>query len=375
MIDPEGAESPPEVPAGSRRTGAVVALVVIAAIVSGAVAAGVTLAILRSQSRTNPQTVDLGSNVRITEDSAIIQVAGKAAPAVATIVTGQPGAGHGIGSGFLTTSDGYLVTNAHVVANASALAVLFPGDSVRHDARVVDSDCQTDLAVLKVDGVAGLPTLAFADTSSLRVGQRVIAVGSPLGTRAVSAGIVNSLHRVTSAADAVTPSSQRAFADTIRTDTEIDLASSGGPLLNVAGQVVGVDVAAGDPGGGQVAFAIDAAAVKSEVEQIVRDGKLVVPFLGAASRDLTSQDAALQALPAGGLIETVMAGGPAAAAGVTAGDVITAVDEVRLDDAHPLLQVLVNQFRPGQRVTLTINRQGVATQLQATLGGQHPVCG
>ena len=374
MIDPEGAGSPPEVPAGSRRTGAVVALVVIAAIVSGAVSAGVTLAILRLQSRTNPQTVDLGSNVRITEDSAIIQVADRAAPAVATIITGQTGIGHGFGSGFLTTSDGYLVTNAHVVANSSGLSVLFPGDPVRHDARVVDSDCQTDLAVLKVDGVSGLPTLAFADTSSLRVGQRVVAVGSPLGTRAVSTGIVNSLHRVTSVADPVTPAGQRAYADTIRSDATVDPASSGGPLLNVAGQVVGVNVAA-DSAGSPVGFAIDAAAVKSEVEQIVRDGKLVVPSLGAVSRDLTSQDAALLGLPAGGLVDTVTAGGPADAAGLRAGDVITAVDEVKVDDGHPLLQVLVNQFRPGQRVTITLNRQGSGTQVQATLGGQHPVCG
>ena len=372
MIDPEGAESPPEVPAGSRRPGAVVALVVIAAIVSGAVSAGVTLAILRSQSRTNPQTVDLGSNVRITEDSAIIQVADKAAPAVATIVTGQTG--RNLGSGFLTTSDGYLVTNAHVVANASALTVLFAGDSARHDARLVDSDCQTDVAVLKVDGVANLPTLAFGDTTTLRAGQSVVAVGSPLGQHAVGSGIVTSLHRTIKVADPVVPTIDRTYSDTIQIDAAVDSTSSGGPLLNVAGQVIGVTVAA-DSGGRQAGFAISVDDLRAEVEQIVRDGKLVVPYLGIVSTDLTSQDAALQGQPIGALVGTVTPGGPADAAGVKAGDVITAVDEVKLDDAHPLLQVLVNQFRPAQRVTLTLVRQGSNTQVQATLGSQHPVCG
>ncbi|HEY8811080.1 MAG TPA: trypsin-like peptidase domain-containing protein [Candidatus Dormibacteraeota bacterium] len=372
MIDPEGAESPPEVPAGSRRSSAVVALVVIAAIVSGAVSAGVTLAVLRFQSRTNPQTVDLGSNVRITEDSAIIQVADKAAPALATIVTGR--AGEGLGSGYLTTSDGYVVTNAHVVANASGLAVIFAGSSDRHDARLVDSDCQTDVAVIKVDGVTGLPTLAFGDATALRAGQSVVAVGSPLGQRAVASGIVSSLHRAITVADPVAPSVDRTFSDTIQSTAAVDPVSSGGPLLNVAGQVIGVNVAAASSGG-RVAFAISSADIRSEVEQIVRDGKLVVPSLGIVGHDLTSQDAALDGTPVGASVVSVTTGGPADAAGVKVGDVITAVDEVKLDDAHPLLQVLLNQFRPTQRVTLTLSRQGTPTQVQATLGSQHPVCG
>jgi putative serine protease PepD len=372
VIDPEGAESPPEVPAGSRRSRTVVALVVIAAIVSGAVSAGVTLAILRSQSRTNPQTVDLGSNVRITEDSAIIQVADRAAPAVATVVTGRPG--QGLGSAFLTTSDGYLVTNAHVVANATGLSVLLAGSSARLDARLVDSDCQTDVAVLKVDGVASLPTLAFGDVTNLRAGQTVVAVGSPLGPRAVARGIVSSLHRASTVADPVSRAADRTYSDTIRSTADADPVSSGGPLLNVAGQVIGVTVAA-DSSTGPTSFAISSADIRTEVEQIVRDGKLVVPSLGIASHDLTSQDAALQGTPLGASITSVTAGGPAETAGIKAGDVILAVDEVKLDDAHPLLQVLVNQFRPTQRVTLTLSRNGAQTQVQATLGGQHPVCG
>ena len=351
-----------------------VALVVIAAIVSGAVSAGVTLAILRAQSRTNPQTVDLGSNVHITEDSAIIQVADKASPAVATIVTGSTGQGGGIGSGFLTTSDGYIVTNAHVVANATGLTVIFAGDATRHDARLVDSDCQTDVAVLKVDGVSGLPTLAFGDTTTLRAGQSVVVVGTPLGGRVVEAGIIAALHRAISVAGPVSPASQQTLSDTFQTDAVNDPAISGAPVLNVAGQVVGVAVDTVSAGR-QTGFALSAQDVQTEVEQIVRDGRLVVPSLGLLTAQVTASDAALKGTAPGADVITVTAGGPAAEAGVQSGDVITAIDEVKLDDAHPLQQVLIGQFRQGQRVTITLQRNGSTTQVRATLGGGHPECG
>jgi S1-C subfamily serine protease len=202
----------------------------------------------------------------------------------------------------------------------------------------------------------------------------VIAVGSPLGQRAVGSGIITSLHRTITVADPVGAVNDRTFSDTIQSGAAVDPVSSGGPLLNVGGLVIGVTVQA-DSSSGPAAFAISAADIRPEVEQIVRDGKLVVPTLGIASRDLTSQDAALQGLPVGASVTSVTAGGAAEAAGLKSGDIITAVDEVKLDDAHPLLQVLVTQFRPAQRVTLTLSRQGAATQVQATLGGQHPTCG
>lgn len=351
-----------------------VALVVVAAIVSGAVSAGVTLAILRAQSRTNPQSVDLGSNVRITEDSAIIQVADKAAPAVATIVTNESSTDRRLASGFLITSDGYIVTNAHVVANAIGLTVLFARDPGRHDARLVDSDCRTDVAVLKVEGVSSLPTLAFGDTTGLRPGQTVIAVGSPLGARAAGRGIVTSLHRAVRVSNPVITFADLVIADTIQTDVEIDPNSSGGPLLNVAGQVIGVTVAA-DSGGHQLGFAISVADVRAEVEQIIRDGALVLPDLAVQAEQVSAPEAALRSVPVGSLVVSVEKGGPADVAGVRSGDVLTAVDEVKLDDAHPLAQVLATRFRPGQRVTLTLTRQAASTQVQATLGREHPRCG
>src|SRR5260370_36214299 len=138
----------------------------IAAIVAGLIltlllAAGVTLVVLRTQSRTNPQEVNLRNGVTILEDSAIVQAAAKAKPAVVSIVTQrQPAIVRG--SGYLATSDGYVVTNVDVIADASGLTVLVPGDSKTHDARLVDYDCQTGVAVIQVAPGSALPALALA---------------------------------------------------------------------------------------------------------------------------------------------------------------------------------------------------------------------
>ncbi len=349
------------------------ALVLIAAIVSGAVSAGVTLAVLQSQARTNPQTLNLGSNVRITEENAVIQVAGKAGPAIATIVTRQTPLSRTLGAGFLTTSDGYIVTNTHVVANAAQLVVMFGSDASPRDARLVDSDCQTGIAVLKVDGVSSLPTLAFAPATP-RVGQTVVAMGTPLATHnSLTAGVVSALHHNVTVVDPVSLISTRQLADTIETDAAIDAGNSGGPLLNVAGQVVGINVAA-TADGAPLAFAINAADIQAEVEQIIRDGQLVLPDLGVQGQGLAPQEAALRGLPAGSLVTGVVTGGPAAQAGIQEGDVLLQVDEVKVDESHPLNQVLATRFRPLQRVTVTIQRLAQQSQLEVTLGRAHPHC-
>jgi S1-C subfamily serine protease len=207
------------------------------------------------------------------------------------------------------------------------------------------------------------------------VGQSVIAVGSPLGGRAVESGIVSALHQSQAVANPVAPSSPQSVADTIQTSALQDAGISGGPLLNVAGQVVGISVATADASGRRVGFAISSDDARVEVEQIIRDGKLLVPSLGIESHDLGLQEAALSNLPFGAQVLFVNGGEAAELAGVRPGDIITAVDEVKVDGAHPLQSVLVNQFRQGQRVTLTVIRQGAVIQFQATLGAEHPQCG
>ncbi|HEX6548321.1 MAG TPA: trypsin-like peptidase domain-containing protein [Candidatus Dormibacteraeota bacterium] len=349
---------------------AAVALVLIGALVSAAVAAGVTLTILQLQSRTNPQVVNLGSKVTLTEDSAVQQVATRALPAVVSIVTDERGQSYG--SGFTVTTDGYIVTNLAVVANSGTLTVLLPNDSHRRDARIVDFDCQTGVAVLKVDQVSNLPTLTFGDSSQLRIGQTVVALGGPYGTLAFAKGEVGSLHRATTIAGNV-PRSSATYADTLQTDAVVDTGNSGGPVLNVAGQVVGISVALLN-GGQQSSFALASNDVQPAVQQIVQGGQLVVPDLGVETQDLSVEDAALRGLPVGSLVTAVTAGSPAEAAGLRVGDVITQLDDNRLDAGHPLTQVLRAHYRPDQRATVTFTRGSGSISTQATLRGVHPPC-
>ena len=347
-------------------------LVVACLLVAALVAAGVTLAVLQVQSRTNPQQVNLGSNVTITEDSAVIQAAARARPAVVSVVTQQQPA-LSRGSGYLATSDGYIVTNIGVIAGAGGMTVLVPGDSKSHEARLVDYDCQTGVAVVKVDKVNGLPTLAFADPNALVQGQRIVAVGGPFDGSAVTPGYVSAMHRVVSIPNPSSTSKQLELSDIIQTSAVINSGTAGGPLLNVAGQVVGIAMQS-QPVAGSTGFGLNVADIQDVVQQILQTGQVVVPSLGAATTELSAEMASLTGLPTGTQILTVDKTGPAASAGLQAGDVITQVDDVKLDAVHPLSLVLRSRFHPNQRVAVTYSRAGASTQAQLTLSSQHPTC-
>jgi len=343
----------------------VAAVVVIAALVAG----GVTLGVLQLQSRTNPQSVNLRSGVTITEDSAIVQAAARAKPAVVSVVT-QVEPSVSAGSGYLATSDGFIVTNVQVIAHSSLLTVLLVGDAKAHRARLVDYDCQTGVAVLKIDQVSGLPTLAFADPTSLVQGQVVVAVGGPLNGLSLS-GHISALHRPVTVTNPVASDQTVEIGDTIQTDAVIDPATAGGPLLNVGGQVIGVSMSAQGSSGG---FGLNTADIQDDVQQILANGQLIVASLGASSGVLTQQSAALVGAPEGSRLKTIDKIGPAATAGLRAGDVITQLDDVTVDAAHPLPLLLRSRFHPNQRVTVTYSRDGTSTQVQLTLVGAHPAC-
>ncbi|HEY8854779.1 MAG TPA: trypsin-like peptidase domain-containing protein [Candidatus Dormibacteraeota bacterium] len=368
MIQPRGESRPDDKPRSPWRP----FLVVVASVlVTALVAAGVTLGILRLQSRTNPQQVKLGSGVTISVESAVIQVAARAKPAVVSVVTQeQPSVTRG--SGFLVTSDGYIVTAVSVISGASKMTVLVTGDANLHVARLVDYDCQTGVAVLKIDQVNGLPTLVFADPTALAQGQVVVAVGGPLDGSAVTPGYVSSLHRPAVVTESGTQRSVE-ISDTIQTTTAIGAGTAGGPLLNVGGQVVGVAMQS-QGSNAPTGFGLNVADIVDDVQQILSTGQVVVSSLGATSTDMTQQAAALAGLPEGSQLITVDKGGPADAAGLQPGDVITQLDDVKLDAAHPLRLLLRSRFRPDQRVAVTYSRAGASTQVQLTLAGQHPVC-
>ena len=347
-----------------------IALVAAVALLAAVVAGGVSLAVLQLQSRTNPQSVNLRSGVTISEDSAIVQAATRAKPAVVSVVT-QLEPSVSAGSGYLATSDGYIVTNVQVIAHSRTLTVLLLGDSKPHKARLVDYDCQTGVAVIKIDQVSGLPTLAFADPTSLVQGQVVVAVAGPLNGSSVARGIVSALHRPVTVTDPVATDQSLEIGDTIQTDAVIDSGTAGGPLINVGGQVIGVAMAAQGSSGG---FGLNTADIQDDVQQILAGGQLVVASLGATSTVLTEQAAALLGTPAGSRVLAVDKTGPAATAGVQAGDVITQVDDVTVDSAHPLPLLLRSRFHANQRVTVSYSRGNTSTQVQLTLVGVHPTC-
>ena len=160
------------------------------------------------------------------------------------------------------------------------------------------------------------------------------------------------------------------ISDTIQTSTVIATSTIGGPLLNVEGQVVGVAMQSQASSG----FALNVADILDDVNQIISTGQVVVASLGVTSTDLSLQAAALAGLPEGSQLVTADKAGPAGLAGLQPGDVITQVEDVKLDAAHPLRLLLRSRFHPNQKVIVTYFRGGASTQVQLTLAGQHPAC-
>jgi len=371
ITPPTGEARSPEAQAAAPRRWSPLAVVLAAVILAAVVAGAVSYGVLELDSRNNPP---LRSGVTLTEDSAIVQAAARAKPAVVSVVTaGSPS--FTSGSGYLATGDGYIVTNISVISNANTMTVLVPGDSKVHNGRLVDYDCQTGVAVIKIDQVSGLPTLAFADSSSLVQGQVLVAIAGPMAGSAVTRGIVSTLHRPATVADPAATGRSLEISDTIEVDPPVQPGANGAPLINVGGQVIGVVMTAHDTAGATTGFALNAADIQDDVQQILQTGQLVVPSLGVTSTDLLPQLAALSGLPEGGQLVAVDKGGPADAAGLKAGDVITQLDDVTIDAAHPLRLLLRSRFHPNQRVTVTFTRGTTSTQVQLTLVGAHPSCG
>lgn len=339
-------------------------------VVTALVSAGVTLAVLRIESRTNAQQVNLRSGVTISEESGIVQAGARAKPAVVSVVSQQSVSG-GRGSGYLATSDGYIVTNISAIADAKGMTVLMAGDSKPHDGRLVDYDCQTGVAVIKVDNVSGLPTLAFADPTALVQGQVVVALSGPANGSAITPGYVTALHRVSPIEDPINLGRTLSYSDTFQTSASIDASTSGGPLLNVGGQVVGVAM---ESSTSRTGFGLNVADIQDDVQQILQSGHVSVSSIGATTQDVTPDASILNGSPQGTQIMALNKSGPAAAAGLQVGDIITQVDDVGIDAAHPLSLLLRSRFHASQRVTVTYSRGGNSTQAQLTLTSEHPVC-
>ena len=271
--------------------------------------------------------------------------------------------GVSLGSGFIISRDGYVLTNHHVIDGADEVTVKL-SDRRELTAKVVGSDPQTDVALLKV-AASDLPTLRIGDSNTLRAGQWVVAIGSPFGLdHSVTAGVVSAVGR-----SHPFDTSQR-YVPFIQTDVAINRGNSGGPLLDTRGQVVGINSQIFSNSGGYmgVSFAIPIDTAMGVVNQLKKTGKVERGMIGVTLQSLTADAARGFNLPdsRGALVSEVSSGGPGEKAGIRPGDVIRSVDGQRINESSELPPI-IGAMPPGTRVTLGVMRDGRERDVELTL--------
>ena len=269
---------------------------------------------------------------------------------------GGSGSSSAEGTGFVYDTRGDIVTNEHVVDGASSVKVKF-SDGSSYTATVVGSDISSDLAVLHVDAPASkLHPLALADSSKLAVGEGVVAIGNPFGLdETVTTGIVSALNREIQAPD------ETPIEGAIQTDAAINHGNSGGPLLDLSGDVIGITSQIQSDSGGNdgVGFAIPSNTVRSVVEQLIAGGKVQHALLGV---DVTTASNGVG-------VGQVESGSAASDAGIKTGDVITSVDGTAVTSPQQL-RAIIAAHKPGDTLTLTLRRNGETKTVRATLGSR-----
>ncbi|MCX8509773.1 MAG: DegQ family serine endoprotease, partial [Rhodobacteraceae bacterium] len=272
----------------------------------------------------------------------------------------EPQRSQALGSGFVISEDGYIVTNNHVIEGADEIEIeFFSGQKL--DAKLVGTDTKTDIALLKVESDKPLPFVSFGDSDVMRVGDWVMAMGNPLGQGfSVSAGIISARNREL----------QGAYDDFLQTDAAINRGNSGGPLFNLNGEVVGVNTAILSPNGGSIGigFSMASNVVSKVADQLRQFGETRRGWLGVKIQDVTPDVAEALGLdaPKGALVTDVPEG-PAQVAGVKAGDIITSFDGKEVGDTRELVR-RVAETEVGKAVELLVLRDGQSETLTITLG-------
>ncbi|MEV4801517.1 trypsin-like peptidase domain-containing protein [Nonomuraea sp. NPDC049421] len=299
----------------------------------------------------------------------VAEVAAKVQPTV-VMIQGQSGEG----SGVVLSEDGLILTNNHVAVGAGQggqMSVKF-SDGKTAKATVVGTDPATDLAVIRAEGVSGLTKATLGDSDQLKVGDPVLAIGSPLGLDgSVTAGIVSALDRTLNLGNdqrrQLPPgwpqdneSAPTTIGGAIQTDASINPGNSGGALVNAAGELVGINTAiASDAAGGGVGFAIPVNTAKQVSEQLISSGKVTHAWLGVSVTDATGD-------VAGALVRQVSPGSPAEKAGLQQGDLITKIGDKTVDGGDTVVGQ-VRGFKPGQEVKITYMRDGESHEVDVTL--------
>lgn len=321
-----------------------------------------------------PVPAPAGGQVSQAISDAMVETVSKVAPAVVTVIN-RTAQGRASGSGVIISDQGYIITNNHVVEGTEGLSVIF-ADGSRQDAALVGTDPMSDIAVIQVKN--GVPATApIGDSSALKPGEQVLAIGSPLGNfrNTVTAGIVSALNR----------SVGTNLEGLIQTDTAINSGNSGGPLVNLRGEVVGIntlvvrggldETQSGAASVEGLGFSVPSSIFKPVAEQLIATGKVEYPYIGILYTMLDAEIAAEANLPteSGAWISSsqsgqpaVVPGTPAEQAGLQQNDIITAINGTSLAEGNSLRQV-IKQYKPGDTVTLTILRDGKEQTKELTL--------
>ena len=316
-----------------------------------------------------PQVVNTSITIASSEiDTVITDVVQNIEPAVVTVVGTIPGSqtffgktadSQVSGSGFIVSQDGYIITNNHVIEDATSLYVIL-SDGTELDADLISRDIYADLAVLKVDGT--MPAVApLGDSEDLKPGETVIAIGSPLGTfrNSVTVGVVSATGRTLDTGEGYN------MENLIQTDAAINSGNSGGPLVNLAGEVIGVNTlvlrgsSSGSASAEGLGFAIPSDTVELISQQIIEKGYFARPYLGVGIQNVTSSIARRYNLAVewGGYVTEVAAGSPAADAGLRVNDIITRIGDIEITEENTYLNALF-AYRSGDTVELEFDRNG-----------------
>jgi len=283
----------------------------------------------------------------------------------------------GEGSGFIVSEDGLILTNKHVVDQAGAQYTVVTSDKKEYTAKILATDPVQDIAILKVDGT-GFRPVNLGNSSDLQIGQTVIAIGNALGEfpNTVSTGVVSGLARSITASSGSQSQTSEKLDNVIQTDAAINAGNSGGPLLNISGEVIGMNTAIAVQGQG-IGFALPIDLAKRDIDQVKKDGKISYPFLGiqytlvnseiAKKNGLSVDYGALITKNSGSASSAVVAGSPASKAGLKEGDVVLDFNGEKITEDNTLSKI-ISKYLPGDNVALKVLRAGKEISVGVTLG-------
>lgn len=371
-------------PKSGRGRGGLLAGVLVAALVAGGLGGGLGYTLAKNEDSTSSTTVsasDSGGSVK-RDPGTVAGVAARALPSTVTIEAESSSGEGGTGTGFVFDREGHIVTNNHVVADAvdgGKLTATFPSGK-QYDAEVVGHAQGYDVAVIKLKNApSDLKPLTLGDSDKVAVGDSTIAIGAPFGlSDTVTTGIISAKNRPVASSDG-TGSSNASYMSALQTDASINPGNSGGPLLDAQGNVIGINSAIQSAANGLggtsqsgsigLGFAIPINQAKYVADQLIKTGKPVYAKIGASvSLEDTSGGAKLIEQGAGSA-DAVESGGPADRAGLKPGDVITKLDD-RVIDSGPTLIGEIWTHKPGDKVTITYERDGKSRTVELTLGAR-----